>query len=135
MRFALWTVQVLLALAFVMAGGMKLTAPIAELAAQMAWVDSSPALLVRFIGLAEVLGAIGLIVPAATRILPWLTALAGAGLATVMALAIPMHIALGEPEALVPVTVLMGLAIFVAVGRSKLAPIEARTPAPTPAHA
>ena len=78
MNKILWVVQILLALAFVMAGAMKLFTPIADLAAQMGWPDESSALLVRFIGLAEVCGALGLILPSALRIRPSLTPLAAA---------------------------------------------------------
>ena len=77
MSIVLWIVQVLLALAFIMAGSMKLVTPIAELAeANMTFVNVFPEWFVRFLGVAEVAGGIGLIVPAATRIMPRLTPLA-----------------------------------------------------------
>ncbi len=129
MNIVLWILQVLLGIAFLMAGGMKLATPISELAVNMAWVNHFPELAVRFIGLSEVLGAVGLIVPAATKILPWLTPLAAASLATVMVLAMGTHLFLGEPEALPPSVVLFLLTSFVAVGRFKLAPIEGRASA------
>ena len=126
LRAALWVVQVLLAVAFGMSGLMKLSTPIADLAAQMAWVGSVPPMLVRFIGAAELAGAIGLILPALTRIQPRLTALAAVGLIVVMVLASVVHATRGE-FGMLPVTVVLGaLAAFVAWGRGKAAPITPR---------
>ena len=119
MKYALWIVQVLLALAFFAAGAMKLTQPIDALAAQLAWPGDVPEGLVRFIGAAELLGAIGLIVPAATRILPWFTPLAALGLGLIMVLATVFHITRGEFIA-VPVTLVQfALATFVVYGRRR----------------
>jgi uncharacterized membrane protein YphA (DoxX/SURF4 family) len=120
---ALWTVQVLLAAAFGISGFGKATVPLAELGARMTWVNDVPGPLVRFIGTVELLGALGLVLPAATRILPWLTPLAAAGLATDMLLASAFHVSRGEP----PVTlVLLALSAFVAWGRFRRAPIRKR---------
>ena len=69
MTYALWSVQGLLTLLFLFAGGMKLVLPLEALTAQM----PLPGLFVRFIGVAEVLGALGLILPALLRIRPGLT--------------------------------------------------------------
>lgn len=127
LHIALWIVQVLLALAFFMAGAMKLSQPIdALLANGMTFVAYSPAWLVRFIGLAELLGAIGLLAPSVLKILPPLSALAAAGLALIMALAFGVHLTHGEAPAVVPNLVLGGLAAFVAWGRFVGAPIAAR---------
>ena len=126
LSIALWVAQILLAVAFGMAGLMKLSTPIADLAAQMAWVGSVPPTLVRFIGAAELAGAIGLILPALTRIQPRLTALAAVGLIVVMVLASVVHAARGE-FGMLPVNVVLGaLAAFVAWGRGKAAPIAPR---------
>jgi uncharacterized membrane protein YphA (DoxX/SURF4 family) len=126
LRGALWTVQLLLAVAFGMAGFMKLTTPLDQLAAQMAWVDYTPAPLVRFIGLSELLGAVGLVLPSALRILPWLTPLASGGLVTVMVLAALTHLTHGE-AAFVPVNLVLGaLAAFVTWGRARAARIAPR---------
>ena len=117
LHLGLWATQVLLAGVFLMAGGMKLTAPVETLQQQMAWVGGAMGPAVRVIGLVEVLGALGLLLPAATRILPGLTPLAAAGLATVMVLATLTHITRGE-LGMVPVTLILGgLAAFVAWGR------------------
>ena len=122
----LWTVQVLLALAFGMAGFMKATAPLETLAANMAWVSNVPGGLVRFIGIVEMLGAIGLILPAATRILPILTPAAGGGLLVVMGLAAGYHALHAEYAGIVPNVVLGLLAGLVAWGRLRKAPIAPR---------
>lgn len=127
LHLSLWIVQVLLGVAFLAAGLMKATTPIADLAAKMSWVASAGAPLVRFIGVSELLGGLGLILPAATRIKPLLTPLAGAALALVMVLAAGTHVALGEYGALAPNFVLGGLAAFVAWGRFKQAPIAPRS--------
>ncbi|HEX8390859.1 MAG TPA: DoxX family protein [Longimicrobium sp.] len=126
LRVTLWIVQILLAAAFSMSGLMKLSQPIDALAAQMGWVTSVPAALVRFIGAAELAGAIGLILPAATRIQPRLTVLAALGLVVVMVLASGTHASRGE-FGMLPVNLVLGaLAAFVAWGRGKAAPIAPR---------
>lgn len=126
MKYGLWIVQILLALAFLAAGFMKLTMPIEQLAQNMVWVSDVPAWLVRFIGLAEVAGGLGLVLPALTRIQPHLTPLAGAGLALVMILASGFHLTRGEFGFIIPNIVLLALAAFVAYGRWKIAPITPR---------
>lgn len=124
LHIGLWIVQGLLGAAFLMAGGMKLFSPIEVLTAQMPWMQGAMGSLVRVIGASEVLGALGLILPAATRIQPRLTALAAAGLTVVMTLAVATHITRGEGFA--PPLVLGLLAAFVAWGRGVKAPIAAR---------
>lgn len=126
MHIGLWIVQGLLAFAFLGAGLMKLTTPLDALAAQMAWVEAVPGGLVRFIGAAEFAGALGLILPAATRIQPRLTVWAAVGLVTVMALAFLTHATRGEWPMVAPNVVLGSLAAFVAWGRATKAPIASR---------
>lgn len=121
----LWVAQVLVALMFGMAGFMKATTPIEVLATNMPWVTSMPAL-VRVIGIAELLGAIGLILPAATRILPILTPAAGGSLVVVMILAAIFHGMRAEFAAIVPNLVLGLLAGLVTWGRLSKAPIAPR---------
>lgn len=123
---ALWVAQGLLALAFLGAGAMKLVTPIDELARGMSFVPHVPGALVRFIGLSEVAGALGLVLPAATRIKPALTPLAAGLLAVVMVLALGTHLALGEAGAIGAPIVLGGLAALVAWGRSKKAVVAPR---------
>lgn len=125
LHVGLWVVQVLLGAAFFMAGLPKATAPIADLAANMPWAVDMPTL-TRFIGVSEMLGGVGLILPAAARIQTWLTPLAAAMLALVMVLAAGFHVLRGEFAMIVPNVVLGGLALFVAWGRAKKAPIANR---------
>ena len=116
MTYALWIVQALLALLFLFVGGMKLVLPIEELTAEM----SLPGLFVRFIGVAEVLGALGLVLPGLLRIRPGLTPLAAAGLVIIMigaTVITPLMLAGGDAVlALIPLVVGL-LAAFVAYGR------------------
>ena len=86
MKTVVWVVSALLAVAFVMVGLGKLVSSGADLEAA---ADGIPVLLFRVAGVAEVLGAIGLVVPAATRIQPWLTPVAAAGLTFTMLCAVP----------------------------------------------
>jgi uncharacterized membrane protein YphA (DoxX/SURF4 family) len=120
MNIALWIVQVLLAAAFLLAGAMKAFRPIDSLAPNMGWVKVVTPLLVRLIGVAELLGGI---VPALTGIDPWLTPLAAAALALVMVLALIFHIARGEMNRLAPSGILGILAAFAAYGRFVLVPL------------
>jgi putative oxidoreductase len=125
-NITLWVAQVLLAVAFGMAGFMKTTLPIAELTERMVWPGAVPPALVRFIGVSEFAAALGLILPAATRIKPVLTPLAGVGLVIVMVLASIFHAMRGEFGAL-PINFALGaLAAFVAWGRFRKAPIAPR---------
>jgi hypothetical protein len=113
MTYALWIIQGLLALLFLFAGGMKLVMPLEELTAQ----TPLPGWFVRFIGVAEVLGAIGLILPGLLHIRPGLTALAAAGLVLIMIGAVVLTLAGGDvASALIPLGVGLLLA-FVAYRR------------------
>lgn len=126
LNVTLWIVQILLAFAFGAAGLMKLIQPLDALAASMAWVSAVPGWLVRFIGAAELAGAIGLVLPALTRVQTHLTSFAGLGLVLVMILAAAFHASRGE-VGMVPANVaLAALAAFVAWGRLKAAPIGSR---------
>ena len=125
MTYVLWIVQVLLALLFLFAGGMKLLLPIEELTAQM----PLPAPFVRFIGVAEVLGALGLILPGLLRIRPGLTPLAAGGLVIIMIGAtVITSMVMDAAMALMPLVVGL-LAALVAYGRWRVAPLRGRSPA------
>lgn len=118
MTYALWIIQGLLALLFLFAGGMKLVLPIEEMTKQM----PMPGPFLRFIGVAEILGALGLILPGLLRIRPDLTPLAAAGLVIIMIGATALTLAIGPvAPALIPLVVGF-LAAFVAYGRWRLAP-------------
>jgi uncharacterized membrane protein YphA (DoxX/SURF4 family) len=120
MTYALWIVQVLLALLFVFAGGMKLVLPLDQLAGPF----PLPGPFLRFIGAAELLGGLGLILPAALRIRPGLTPLAAAGLVIIMIGATVITL-LGREFGGAAISFVVGvLAVFVAYGRWRLAPIR-----------
>jgi uncharacterized membrane protein YphA (DoxX/SURF4 family) len=125
---ALWVAQVVLAAVFAFSGLGKITQPASVLALDphMAWVTALPHALLLFIGVVEVAGAVGLILPALTRIAPVLTPFAAAGLALVMVGAAGFHGMRGELDALPVNFVLGGVAVFVAWGRLLRAPIAKR---------
>lgn len=123
MNIALWIVQGLLALVFLMAGGMKVTQPKEKLAENMAWVNDFSANSVKVIGALELLGAIGVVTPQATGILPILTPLAAVGLALTMIGAAITHLRRGEMPMIGINVVLLILALFVAYGRFVLVPV------------
>jgi uncharacterized membrane protein YphA (DoxX/SURF4 family) len=127
MNIALWIVQILLAVVFLMAGFMKVSKSKDELietgGERMAWVESLSAGNVKLIGILEVLAAIGLILPQLTGILPWLTPLAAVGLVFTMIGAIILHVRRGDgAQAIVMNVVLLLMASFVAYGRFALVP-------------
>lgn len=102
MNIALWIIQILLAALFAFAGGMKLISPIEEMTKQMAM----PGWFLRFIGVAEVAGAIGLVVPWLVGIRPMLTPLAAVALALIMIGAVVVTLMIGDVlSALIPFVV------------------------------
>lgn len=117
MNIALWIAAGLLAVAFAGAGVMKLTTPVDKLMEKMRWVTPGRLAAVRTLGALELLGAIALILPIATGIAPILTPIAAVGLAITQIGAIPLHVRLGEKQSVPVNTVLLLLAVFVAVGR------------------
>jgi uncharacterized membrane protein YphA (DoxX/SURF4 family) len=124
MNILLWIIQVLLALEFLFSGAMKFLMSVAEMNAQAPVV--LPGWFIHFIGVCEILGGIGLILPALLRIKPGLTPLAAAGLAiitagaTVITLMGPM-----KGLALVPLVTCV-LCFVVAYGRWRLRPIAGK---------
>lgn len=117
MNIALWTIQIILAVPFLAFGVMKLTQNRAGLIEKLPWVESVPQSVVRVIGVAEVAGAIGLVVPGLTDVAPVLTPVAATGLVILMALAAVTHMRRNEPSAVVVNAVLLTAAAFVAWGR------------------
>jgi DoxX-like family len=112
---ALWTVQGLLAALFLFAGGVKLVLPVAAMTQQM----PVPGLFLRFIGVCEVLGAIGLVLPGILHVRRALTPLAATGLVLIMFGAVGLTMAAGAiGESLIPLAVAV-LAGTVAVGRGR----------------
>ena len=125
LSIALWTCQGLLAIVFVMTGSMKLLMPADMLEAQ----TPLPLALVRVIGVCELAGALGLVLPGLLRIRPSLTPLAAAGLVVLMTFATILTPIMLTPDPvlmLVPATVGL-LAAFVGYGRLRLAPLRSRS--------
>lgn len=126
-NIAIWSGQIALAALYLMAAYMKGLMPIADLAAMgMGWAPGAPVALIRGIALAEFLGAVGVILPAATRIMPQLTVWAAAGLLAIQALAIPFHLIRGEASLLGFNLIYVALAMFVLWGRARKSPITPR---------
>jgi hypothetical protein len=117
MTRALWVIQGLLALLFLFAGGVKLVLPATDLVKQAPMLSAA---FLRFIGMCEVLGAIGLVLPALLRIKPGLTPLAAAGLGIIMIGAVVVTLmTMGVATAVMPfmVGLLLGFVIY---GRSRV---------------
>jgi uncharacterized membrane protein YphA (DoxX/SURF4 family) len=116
MNIALWIAQGLLALMFLMAGSMK-ALQYEKAKASLAYVKEVPKGLITFIGVAEMLGAVGVVLPLLLGLPAILTPLAAGGLALVMLLAAGFHLKRGEHQAIVMNLVLGAVAAFVAYGR------------------
>jgi putative oxidoreductase len=123
MNILLWVLQVLLALAFVAHGWMLLFPPAAI-------VDQMNATMPRwfqlFLGVAEVLAAVGLTLPGISRIQPWLVSCASAGIMIVMICATIFHVSRGEVSSAAITAVLLVMATFVAYMRWRVVPIQPR---------
>ena len=116
MKYALWIIQGLLAALFLFAGVMKLVTPIAEMTREM----PMPGLFLRFIGVCEVLGGLGLVLPVWLGIRPGLTTLAAIGLLIIMIGAVVVTAMSASPaQAVIPLLVVLLLA-FVIYGRTRL---------------
>jgi putative oxidoreductase len=122
-NIALWVVGGLLALLFGFAGGSKALRPLDAVKRSFPWANAVPAGLVRFIGVCELLGALGLILPGVTHIAPGLTVAAAGGLALVMVFAATFHASRREYPNIGMNAVLLLLALFVVVGRLAWAPL------------
>lgn len=120
LEIALWIVQALLSLMFIGTGVWKLTTPIAKLAAVFPWMGQVSPAFMHMTGVVDLLGGVGLILPAATRIEPGLTVLAALGCAALQACAIVFHVSRGEAANTPFNVVLVGLSLFVAWGRRKV---------------
>ena len=123
MNIVLWVLQVLLAVAFFAHGWLFLSPP-PEIAVQMN--ASLPRWFQLFLGVAEVLAAVGLTLPGLTRILPSLVAWAAAGIVSVMVSATIFHLIRGENSSAAVTLVLLAMATFVAYMRFRVLPIRAR---------
>jgi putative oxidoreductase len=123
---ALWAGQGLLASMFLKAGAAKLAKPIPELEEKLGFPKVIGGRMTRFIGASEVAGGIGALLPAATRIAPWLTPVAAGALGAVMLLASGYHLGRREFGYLKTPVMLGALAALVALGRGAHKPIPAR---------
>ncbi|GJE60765.1 DoxX family protein [Methylobacterium sp. J-078] len=127
LRIGLWIAQGLVALVFVLAGLTKLTTPIPDLSAMMPWTGQFPEAFVRLIGIVDIAGGLGIILPAATRILPRLTVVTALCCVVLQLLAMAFHVSRGEIPVLPLNLVLLTLSAFVLWGRATRAPIAPRS--------
>jgi len=123
MNIFLWVLQILLALAFFAHGGLLLFPP-ASVVEQMN--AAMPRWFQLFVGVAEVLAAVGLTLPGAARILPWLVSWAAVGIMIVMISATIFHMMRGEVSSALTTFVLLAMATYVAYMRWRIAPIRPR---------
>lgn len=117
MNIALWIVTGVLAAMYLMAGLLKAISAKEKLAGSLPWVEDYRSGTVKFIGIAEILGALGLVLPWLTGIAPPLTPLAAVGLVVVQVLAISVHVRRGEQKVLAFNILLLVAALFVAILR------------------
>jgi uncharacterized membrane protein YphA (DoxX/SURF4 family) len=119
MNIVLWIAQGLLVVMYLMAGSMKAFQPAkVRENPQMTWAHTRPDGFIRFVGISELLGALGLILPMVTGILPWLTPIAAIGLSLIQVLAIVTeHLPKKEFNIIPMNVVLLVLSIFVIFGR------------------
>ncbi|HKX05704.1 MAG TPA: DoxX family protein [Methylomirabilota bacterium] len=123
MAYALWIIQTLLGLLFLFSGSMKFVMSVAEMTKDTPWMAGW---FLHFIGVMEILGGLGLILPSALRIRPGLTPLAAAGLVIIMIGATVITLGtMGIGPAMLPLIVGI-LCVFVAYGRWRLAPLSPR---------
>jgi N-acyl homoserine lactone hydrolase len=131
MNLALWIAQWVLGAALAIAGVFKLTLPAGQAMETFPWSVDHPTLFVVTSAL-DTLGGLGLLLPALTRVFPWLTWMAAMGVGALMAGAVVFHLLRGEASEIVPNVVLAAIAAFIAWGRLRRAPIVRRLPAPKP---
>jgi uncharacterized membrane protein YphA (DoxX/SURF4 family) len=123
MDTVLWIVQILLAIVFFMVGAAKVVQPRQKLATHMDWVEDFSDGRLKTIGLLEILGALGLVLPGLTGLLPMLTPLAALGLSLTMVGALVTHLRRHEYPMAAGNLILMALALFVAFGRFVVLPL------------
>ncbi|QDP22605.1 DoxX family protein [Bradyrhizobium cosmicum] len=126
LRIGLWAAQGLLFFVFTSAGLVKLLTPIPQLAAMMPWAGQYSEAFVRSIGLIDLAGGLGILLPALTRILPRLTVLAALGCTVLQVFALIFHVSRGEAEVTPLNLLLLTLSVFVLWGRGRKAPIAPR---------
>lgn len=126
LKVFLWMVQSLLAAMFCAAGFMKIATPIPELSKAMPWTGQLPELFVRTMGVVDLAGGFGVLLPALTRVKPNLTVVAALCCVILQICAAIFHLTRGELMMLPLNFVLLTLSLFVLWGRSKAVPIASR---------
>lgn len=126
LRIGLWVVQALLGLLFIGTGAWKLLTPVPQLAAMIPWAGQVPQSFLQATAVIDLLGGIGVVLPALLRIRPGLTVLAALGCALLQICAIVFHVSRGEALNTPFNVLLVGLSLFVCWGRRYKAPIPAR---------
>ncbi len=121
LRAGLWAAQVAVCAIFFAAGYVKFTTPIAQLSQMMPWTGDEPERFVRFIGIVDMAGGLGVLLPSLTGILPRVTVYAALGCTILQVLAIGFHASRGEFIALPLNAVLLPLVIFIFWGRRRTA--------------
>lgn len=126
----LWVAQILLCVVYGASGAMNSSMSVESLMTMgMTHAGALPYWLLRFLGISELAGSVGIILPALTRIKPYLTPLAALGFTAIQVLAIGFHIERGEFAKMAPINLaLIALSLFVLWGRIKKAPISPRWP-------
>ncbi|MFK7756654.1 MAG: DoxX family protein [Flavobacteriales bacterium] len=125
MHIGLWIAQALVALMLLWGAYAKLFQPVEEAAVMMPWAKESPGLFM-FTGIVDLLGGLGLLLPAALRIKPKLTVYAAYGTMLLMVAGSIFHISRGENEMIGMNIIILAIAAFIAWGRSKKAVISAK---------
>ena len=126
LNISLWAAQILLAGMFIMAGFMKTTMPVEQLSSSLPWAKDVPAWFVRFIGMSELLGALGLILPSLLRIKQVLTPVAALGISAIMVMAAFFHITRTEFSGVAFTLILALVAAFIGWGRWKEVPVQVK---------
>jgi uncharacterized membrane protein YphA (DoxX/SURF4 family) len=127
LRAGLWIAQVILAATFVGGGVWKLLTPVAEVAEAFPWAGETPTVLLHTTAVLDVFGGLGVLLPSLTRIRPGLAVLAALGCGALQLSAIVFHVVRGEGTEVGINVALLALALFVAWGRGRRAPVPART--------
>ena len=126
LKISLWLAQSIVFAVFCAAGFSKLTMPIPQLSAMMAWTGQLPETFVRSIGIIDLAGGLGIMLPFVTRIQPRLGVLAALGCTILQILASAFHASRGEFAVLPLNLVLLLCSAFVFWGRRTMAPIASR---------
>ena len=117
LNIALWIVQILLSATLIWAASMKLFQPVGKVAAMWPWAGQVSNSLLKFTGIIDLLGALGLVLPMLLKIKPWLTFFAALGIIILMVVASIFHISRGEGGQIAPNVIFALMAGFIAWGR------------------